>query len=163
MLTIFGKKKKEDEKKENPLASVQAPQPAALPPTAGTAQEESPFAKIFQSISQEYQNSTPPNRPESVGAPPLSVTPDWVQPRELPRSNRMVIQSPNSKSSRPSDRSGWESKEDPKAGTSAQKPKTTPLAPAQFQHPAYRPTIPLDQPPQREDEDTNEPRAAATA
>ncbi len=162
MLTIFGKKKKEDEKKENPLANVQAPQPTALPPTTGTAQEESPFAKIFQSISQEYQNSTPPNRPESVGAPPLSVTPDWVQPRELPRSNRMVIQSPNSKSPRPSDRGGWESKGDPKAGATAQ-PKTTPFAPAQFQPPSNRPTAPLDQPLQREDEDTDQPRAAAKA
>src|SRR2546426_6352351 len=124
MLTIFGRKKKEDENKDatvnspsqqdiGPVPSqASVPGPDAAEPPAQT--KESRFAKIFNSVSQDYQ-SQGPSKPEGV-TKSMSATPEWVQPRNLPPSKPMIITPHGAKMSR--DGEGWEEKKERQQGAS---------------------------------------------
>src|SRR2546426_62240 len=124
MLTIFGRKKKEDENKDatvnspsqqdiGPVPSqASVPGPDAAEPPAPT--KESRFAKIFNSVSQDYQ-SQGPGKPEGV-TKSMSATPEWVQPRNLPPSKPMIITPHGAKMSR--DGEGWEEKKEGQQGAS---------------------------------------------
>src|SRR2546425_1088068 len=131
MLTIFGRKKKEDENKDatvnspsqqdiGPVPSqASVPGPDAAEPPAPT--KESRFAKIFNSVSRDYQ-SQGPSKPEGV-TKSMSATPEWVQPRNLPPSKPMIITPHGAKMSR--DGEGWEEK---KEGQQGANPSSAPQA-----------------------------------
>ncbi len=135
MLTIFGRKKKEDENKDATVNSPSqqdigpGPSQASVPgsdaaePPAPT--KESRFAKIFNSVSQDYQ-SQGPSKPEGV-TKSMSATPEWVQPRNLPPSKPMIITPHGAKMSR--DGEGWEEKKEGQQGanpSSAPQPQPSP-------------------------------------
>src|SRR2546427_11125181 len=137
MLTIFGRKKKEDENKDATGTSPsqqdvgQVPAQASVPsPSSDTAEtvaptKESRFAKIFNSVSQDYQ-SQGPSKPEGV-TKSMSATPEWVQPRNLPPSKPMIITPHGAKMSR--DGEGWEEKKEGQQGanpSSAPQPQPSP-------------------------------------
>ena len=133
MLTIFGRKKKEDENKDATGTSPsqqdvgQVPAQASVPsPSSDTAEtvaptKESRFAKIFHSVSQDYQGLGP-SKPEGV-TKSMSVTPEWVQPRTLPPSKPMIITPHGARMSR--DGEGWEEK---KEGQQGANPSSAPQA-----------------------------------
>jgi KaiC/GvpD/RAD55 family RecA-like ATPase len=99
ILTLFGKKKKE-EKPEEPKPK-QAPRPLASPETftqpvsgleGGTSfsdVEDNSLNKILQMLMQDIPNPQPGEKSESRSGPP--ITPDWVPPRITPPSRPMVI------------------------------------------------------------------------
>src|SRR3989442_9586353 len=137
MLTIFGRKKKEDENKDATGTSPsqqdvgQVPAQASVPsPSSDTAEtvaptKESRFAKIFHSVSQDYQGLGP-SKPEGV-TKSMSVTPEWVQPRTLPPSKPMIITPHGARMSR--DGEGWEEKKEGQQGanpSSAPQPQPSP-------------------------------------
>src|SRR3989442_369598 len=139
MLTIFGRKKKEDENKDATGTSPsqqdvgQVPAQASVPsPSSDTAEtvaptKESRFAKIFHSVSQDYQGLGP-SKPEGV-TKSMSVTPEWVQPRTLPPSKPMIITPHGARM--PRDGEGWEEKKEGQQGanpSSATQPTPTPAA-----------------------------------
>src|SRR6267143_6619069 len=124
MLTIFGRKKKEDENKDAAGTSPsqqdvgQVPAQASVPsPSSDSAETVAPtkqsrFAKIFHSVSQDYQGLGP-SKPEGV-TKSMSVTPEWVQPRTLPPSKPMIITPHGARMSR--DGEGWEEKNEGQKG-----------------------------------------------
>jgi KaiC/GvpD/RAD55 family RecA-like ATPase len=125
MLTIFGRKKKEDESKDtvSPGPTQQDPsqvpeQFQALGPSPNTTQpppptQESRFAKIFNSVSQDYQSQRP-SRPEGVTTS-MSATPEYVQPRALPPSKPMIITPHGARTSK--DGEGWEERKEGQQGS----------------------------------------------
>src|SRR2546427_1356283 len=133
MLTIFGRKKKEDENKDATGTSPsqqdvgQVPAQASVPSSSSDTAEtvaptkESRFAKIFHSVSQDYQGLGP-SKPEGV-TKSMSVTPEWVQPRTLPPSKPMIITPHGARMSR--DGEGWEEK---KEGQQGANPSSAPQA-----------------------------------
>src|SRR2546428_76617 len=148
MLTIFGRKKKEDENKDatvnspsqqdiGPVPSqASVPGPDAAEPPAPT--KESRFAKIFNSVSQDYQ-SQGPGKPEGV-TKSMSATPEWVQPRNLPPSKPMIITPHGAKMSR--DGEGWEEN---KGGQQGASPGSAPQP--QLRPSTTIPTSPPSRPP----------------
>lgn len=123
MLTIFGRKKKEDENKDvtghSPsqqqdvrLVPGQAASPVPDSAETRAQTQESRFAKIFNSVSQDYQ-SEGPSRPEGV-TKSMSATPEWVQPRDLPPSKPMIITPHGARV--PRDGEGWEEKNEGQKG-----------------------------------------------
>ena len=176
MLTIFGRKKKEGENKDAASTGPTQQDPSQVPeqsPALGpspnttgppTPTQESRFAKIFNSVSQDYQSQRP-SRPEGVTTS-MSATPEYVQPRTLPPSKPMIITPHGAKTSR--DGEGWEEKKEGQQATgqvpppqSQPKPPTTvpttPMAraptqfnvketPKPFQRPGEQPSIQQMQP-----------------
>src|SRR2546425_11405550 len=148
MLTISGRKKKEDENKDatvnspsqqdiGPVPSqASVPGPDAAEPPAPT--KESRFAKIFNSVSQDYQ-SQGPGKPEGV-TKSMSATPEWVQPRNLPPSKPMIITPHGAKMSR--DGEGWEEN---KGGQQGASPGSAPQP--QLRPSTTIPTSPPSRPP----------------
>jgi KaiC/GvpD/RAD55 family RecA-like ATPase len=143
MLTIFGRKKKEGENKDVASTGPTQQDPSQVPerstalgpspntPVPPAPTQESRFAKIFNSVSQDYQSQRP-SRPEGVTTS-MSATPEYVQPRTLPPSKPMIITPHGARTSR--DGEGWEEKggqqgpgQIPPPQTQ-QKPTTIPTAP----------------------------------
>src|SRR2546427_11697142 len=110
MLTIFGRKKKEDENKDATGTSPsqqdvgQVPAQASVPSSSSDTAEtvaptkESRFAKIFHSVSQDYQGLGP-SKPEGA-TKSMSVTPAWAQPRTPPPRKPTTITPPWTRTAR---------------------------------------------------------------
>src|SRR5713101_7429424 len=134
MLTIFGRKKKEGENKDAAGISPTQQGPIQVPeqspivdPGSNTAESQTPtqesrFAKIFNSVSQDYQSQRP-NRPEGVTTS-MSATPEYVQPRTLPPSKPMIITPHGARTSK--DGEGWEEKEGQQVTSPVAAPRSQP-------------------------------------
>jgi KaiC/GvpD/RAD55 family RecA-like ATPase len=150
MLTIFGRKKKEGENKDAASTGPTQQDPSQVPeqsPALGpstnttgppTPTQESRFAKIFNSVSQDYQSQRP-SRPEGVTTS-MSATPEYVQPRTLPPSKPMIITPHGARTSK--DGEGWEERKEGQQG-----PGQVPSPQAQPKPPTTAPTTPAGRSP----------------